>query len=149
MKGPMGQISPNTCDRIHELFSASLDGELAELEEARLQAHLASCAGCRSYAATAAAAAQLVRSSPLEEPSFPIVVPGRRVAVARRLQAVAAVAAVAVTVGLSVAVGSLSGPRVTHQVHRATEPANLRFPDQELRMLERSSQARSHPRLAL
>jgi predicted anti-sigma-YlaC factor YlaD len=144
----MGQISPNTCDRIHELFSASLDGELAELEEARLQAHLASCAGCRSYADGASAAAQLVRGTPLEEPSFPIVVPGRRVAVARRLQAVAAVAAVGVTIGLTVAVGSLSGPRVT-QVQHASVSANLRFPDQELRMLERSSHARSRPRLAL
>lgn len=144
----MGQISPNTCDRIHELFSASLDGELAELEEARLQAHLASCAGCRSYADAATAAARVVRTTPLEEPSFPIVIPGRRVAVARRLQAVAAVAAVAVTVGLSIAVGSLSGPRVT-QVHHSSLSASLRFPDQELRMLDRSSRARSHARLAL
>ena len=146
----MGQISPHSCDRIHELYSASLDGELAELEEARLQSHLASCSACRAYADRAAAAAQLVRTSPLEEPSFPIVIPGRRLAVARRLQAVAAVAAVVVTVGLSAAVGSLSGPRVAQHVHSSAEPANLRFPDQELRMLERSSQAaRSHPRLAL
>jgi predicted anti-sigma-YlaC factor YlaD len=147
----MGQISPNTCNRIHELFSASLDGELAELEEARLQAHLSSCAGCRSYADGAAAAAQLVRTTPLEECSFPIVVPGRRVAVARRLQAVAgvaAVAAVAVAVSLSATVGPLSGPRVT-RVHHASVSASLRFPDQELRMLERSSRARSHARLAL
>ena len=144
----MGQISPNTCDGIHELFSASLDGELAELEEARLQAHLASCAGCRSYADGAAAAAGLVRSAPLEQPSFPIVVPGRRLAVARRLQAVAAVAAVGVTVGLSVAVGSLSGPSVT-QIRHVSVSANLRFPDQELRMLERASHASSRPRLAL
>lgn len=149
MKGPKGQISLNTCDRIHELFSASLDGELAELDEARLQAHLASCTACRSYADGAAAAARLVRTSPLEEPSFPIVIPGRRVAVARRLQAVAAVAAVAVTVGLSVAVGGLGSPRV-QQVPHAAEPANLRFPDEELRMLERSSSpARSRPHMAL
>jgi predicted anti-sigma-YlaC factor YlaD len=145
----MGQISPNTCDRTHELFSAALDGELAELDEARLQAHLASCAACRSYADKAAAAAQLVRTSPLEEPSFPIVIPGRRLAVARRLQAVAAVAAVAVTVGLTVAVGSVGGPRVAQHARSASEPANLRFPDQELRMLERTSQVRTHPRLAL
>jgi predicted anti-sigma-YlaC factor YlaD len=144
----MGQISPNPCDRIHELFSASLDGELAELDEARLQAHLASCAACNAYADRAAAAAQLVRATPLEEPSFPIVVPGRRLAVARRLQAVAAVAAVAVTVGLSLVVGSLSGPRVT-QAHHASVSVNLRFPDQELRMLERSTQRPSHPPLAL
>jgi predicted anti-sigma-YlaC factor YlaD len=144
----MGQIPLDSCDRIRELFSVSLDGELAELDQARLQAHLGSCAGCRSYASTAAAAARLVRMTPLEEPSFQIVVPGRRLAVARRLQAVAAVAAIAVTVGLSVAVGSLSGPSASHSRHDA-QSASLRFPDQELQMLQRTSQARSHPRLAL
>jgi len=144
----MGQISPTTCDRIRELFSASLDDELAELDEARLQAHLATCAGCRSYADRAAAAARLVRATPLEEPSFPVVIPGRRTAVARRMQGVAAVAAVAVTVGLSVVVASLSGPRADH-AHRASQSATLRFPDQELRMLRSASHAPSRPRLAL
>jgi predicted anti-sigma-YlaC factor YlaD len=133
---------------MRELFSASLDGELAELDEARLRTHLAACAGCRAYADTSTAAARLVRTTPLEQPSFPIVVPGRRLAVARKLQAVSAAAAVAVTVGLSVVFGSLGGPS-TVQAHRATQSANLRFPDQELRMLQRTSQARSHPRLAL
>jgi hypothetical protein len=145
----MGQILPDSCSRIRELFSASLDGELQELDGARLHAHLASCAGCRSYADTAAAAAQLVRTSPLEQPGFPIVVPGRRVAVAGRLQAVAAVAAVAVTVGLSLAVGSLNGPRTIHVPRGAAESSNLQFPDQELHLLQRVSTARSHPRLAL
>lgn len=144
----MGQISPDSCDRIRELFSTSLDGELTELDRARLQSHLASCAGCRTYADSAAAAARVVRMTPLEELSFQIVVPGRRFAVGRRLQGAAAAAAIVVTVGLSVAVGSLGGPGGTHARH-APESANLRFPDQELRMLERTSQARSHPRLAL
>jgi predicted anti-sigma-YlaC factor YlaD len=144
----MGQISLGTCDRMRELFSASLDGELAELDEARLQAHLAACGACRAYADTTTAAARLVRTTPLEQPGFSIVVPGRRLAVARRLQAVAAAAAVAVTVGLSVVVGSLGGPGASHN-RQATQSANLRFPDQELRMLQRTSQARSHPRLAL
>ena len=62
----------------------------------------------------------------------------------------AAAAAVAVTVGLSAAVGTIGGPSAT-RAHRATlQSQKLRFPDQELRMLERStSSARSHPRLAL
>ena len=145
----MGQISLHTCDPIRELFSASLDGELSELDGARLEGHLATCASCREYAATAATASRLVRQAALEQPSFPIVVPGRRVAVARRLQAGAAAAAVAVTVGLSVAVGTISGPSAAHSSHRATSSAKLRFPDQELRMLERAQQARTHPQLAL
>src|SRR5215831_15560398 len=77
MREPMGQISLDSCDRMRELFSASLDGELAELDEARVQAHLAGCGACRAYADTAAAASRLVRAAPLEQPSFPIVVPGR------------------------------------------------------------------------
>ncbi|HSC72671.1 MAG TPA: zf-HC2 domain-containing protein [Gaiellaceae bacterium] len=146
----MGQISLDSCDRIRELFSVSLDGEreLAELEDARLRAHLARCAGCRAYADGAAAAARLVRAAPLEQPSFPIVVPGRRRAVARRLQGVAAAAAVAATIGLSVAIGSLAGPG-REPAHHATQSAKLRFPDQELRMLKSASHAASRPRLAL
>jgi predicted anti-sigma-YlaC factor YlaD len=146
----MGQISLHSCDRIRELYSASLDGELSELDAARLETHLATCSGCSAYAATAASASRLVRETPLEQPGFRIVVPGRRLAVARQLQAAAAAAAVAVTVGLSVAVGTIGGPPVARSSHHAQASAKLRFPDQELRMLERhTSTARSHPRLAL
>jgi predicted anti-sigma-YlaC factor YlaD len=147
----MGQISLNTaCDRMRELFSTSLDGELSELDEARLDAHLAACTGCRAYADTTVAASRLLRETPLEELTVPIVVPGRRLAVARKLQVAAAAAAVAATVGLSVAVGTIGRPSASHAAaHSATPSANLRFPDQELRMLQRTLQARSHPRLAL
>jgi predicted anti-sigma-YlaC factor YlaD len=146
----MGQISLNTaCDRVRELYSASLDAELPELDEARLRAHLGACAGCRAYADTAEATSRLVRETPLEELTVSIVVPGRRLAVARKLQVAAAAAAVAVTVGLSVAVGSITGPSASHATRTASPSAKLRFPDQELRMLQRVSQARSHPRLAL
>jgi predicted anti-sigma-YlaC factor YlaD len=145
----MGQTSLHNCDRIRELYSASLDGELSELDAARLEAHLTRCPACSAYASAAASASRLVRQAPLEQPSFPIVVPGRRIAVARQLQVAAAAAAVAVTVGLSVAVGTIGGPSSARPSHAATSSAKLRFPDQELRMLERASQARSHPRLAL
>jgi anti-sigma factor RsiW len=144
----MGQISLDSCDRIRELFSVSLDGELGELEEARLQAHLGRCVACHAYADGAAAAAQLVRATPLEQPTFPVVVPGRRRAVGHRLQAVAAAAAVAATIGLSVAIGSLAGPGRGPE-HQATQSAKLRFPDQELRMLKSASHAASRPQLAL
>ena len=145
----MGQVSFHTCDRMRELHSASLDGELSQLESVRLEAHLAGCPSCSAYAATAEGASRLVQQTPLERPSFPIVVPGRRLAVARKLQVAAAAAAVTVTVGLSVALGTVGGPAASGSSHRATGSANLRFPDQELRMLQRASTARSHPRLAL
>jgi predicted anti-sigma-YlaC factor YlaD len=144
----MGQISLDTCDRMREVFSASLDGELAELDLLRLQGHLATCAGCRAYASSAEGASRLLRETPLEQLTMPIVIPGRRYAVARKLQVAAAAAAVTATVGLSVAVGTISGPSNARAPH-ATPSAKLRFPDQELRMLQRASQARTHPQLAL
>lgn len=152
MRRPMGQISHHTCESVRELYSAALDGELSELEAVRVQAHLAACGGCRTYAAGAQEAARLLRQTPLEELSLPIVLPSRRWAVARKLQVAAAAAALVATVGLSAAVGTLSsGPQA--RAHSSARGANLRFPEQELRMLQRASQVRSnlanHSRLAL
>jgi anti-sigma factor RsiW len=148
----MGQISLQTCDRVRELVSASLDGELSELEDVRLQAHLAVCGGCRTYAAGATEAARLLRDAPLEQLNVPILLPGRRLAVARKLQVAAAAAALVATVGLSAAVGTLTSPS-RHHARSSVQAAKLRFPEQELRMLERASQARSnrvnHSRIAL
>jgi anti-sigma factor RsiW len=148
----MGQISLQTCDRVRELVSASLDGELSELEDVRLHGHLAACAGCRTYAAGATEAARLVRETPLEQLNVPILLPGRRLAVARKLQAAAAAAALVATVGLSAAVGTLTSSS-PHRAQSSVQAAKLRFPEQELRMLERASQARSnlviHSRIAL
>ena len=139
----MGQTTLHTCDRVRELVSASLDGELTELEGARVQAHLAACTGCRTYAAGAAEASRLLRETPLEELSVPIVLPGRRLAVARKLQVAAAAAAFVVTVGLSAAVATISSsPR--SNVRSGASASKLRFPEQELRMLERASEARSN-----
>jgi len=154
----MGQLPLNQCDSIRELVSASLDGELPELDGVRLQAHLGVCAGCRAYAAGAAEASRLLRDTPLEELSVAIVLPSRRLALARKLQVTAAAAALAVTVGLSAVVSTVSSPARSHAVRSAssassTSSAKLRFPEQELRMLQRASQARAnranHSRLAL
>ena len=139
----MGQISLNACDQVRELLSASLDGELSELNEARVQSHLAACSGCRTYVAAAAEASRLLRQTPLEDLSVPIVLPGRRLAVARKLQVAAAAAALAVTVGLSAAVATMSSSPRSHARANA-KAAKLRFPEQELRMLEQASEARSN-----
>lgn len=148
----MGQMTLQTCERIRELVSESLDGELTELEGARVQAHVASCTGCRTYAAGAAEASRLLRETPLEQLSIPVVLPGRRLAVARKLQVAAAAAALIATMGLSAALATLSSSPRTH-VRSGAQAAKLRFPEQELRMLERASQARSnlviHSRIAL
>jgi len=139
----MGQIPLHICDQVRELVSASLDGELSELNAARVQSHLTACVGCRTYAAGAAEASRLLRESPLEEMSVPIVLPSRRLAVARKLQVAAAAAALAVTVGLSAAVATISSSPRSHARANA-KASKLRFPEQELRMLQQASEARSN-----
>jgi predicted anti-sigma-YlaC factor YlaD len=141
----MGQLPSNDCDRLREQASAALDGELTQLESARLQAHLAGCASCRTFAATAGAASQLLQTTPLEELQFPVALPSRRrLAAARKLQVAAAAAALTVTVGLSAALGTLgSEPRV-HASARALHSSRLRFPEQELKMLHQASEARAN-----
>jgi anti-sigma factor RsiW len=152
-----GQIPSSECDRMRGYVSAGIDGELSEVEGARLEAHLGSCAACRAYALEAGHTTRLLRDTPLEELNFAIVLPNRRLAVARKLQIAAAAAALAVTVGLSAVVGAV-GPGGTpslsaRSASARTQAANLRFPENELRMLYRASSARTnlkiHGRLAL
>ena len=142
----MGQLSTTNCEQIRGAISESLDGELAELDHVRLEAHLAHCAACRAYSADAAGTARLLRSAPLEQLEFPIALPSRRLALARRLQVTAAAAALLVTVGLSAVVGSVgsggSGLSVSSASASSAQPAKLRFTEQELRMLYRASSAR-------
>jgi anti-sigma factor RsiW len=149
VNGPVGQISLNNCDDIRELCSASLDGELSEFDDARVQAHLAACAACAAFAGTAAEAARLVRATPLDDLSIPVVMPSRRLAIARRLQVSAAAAAVVATVGISAIVGSIGTTPAPAPPAKVNPSANLRSPEQELRLLERTSRPRSHTRLAL
>jgi predicted anti-sigma-YlaC factor YlaD len=143
----MGQLSTN-CEQIRGAVSESLDGELAEIDHARLEAHLAHCAACRAYSADAAGTARLLREAPLEQLDFPIALPSRRLALARRLQVTAAAAALLVTVGLSAVVGSVgsdgggSGLSVSSASASSAQPAKLHFTEQELRMLYRASSAR-------
>jgi len=141
----MGQLPSNDCDRLREQVSASLDGELSQFERARLQAHLAGCASCRAFAATAGAASQLLQASPLEELRFAVVLPSRRrLAAARKLQVAAAAAALTVTVGLSAALGTLSSGSRAHSSAPAVHNSRLRFPEQELKMLHQASEARAN-----
>jgi predicted anti-sigma-YlaC factor YlaD len=153
----MGQQHRTDCEYTQEYVSASVDGELSQVEAARLEAHLAVCDACRSYATNATHISQLLREAPLEELSFPITLPSRRLALARRLQVAAAAAALVATVGLSTVVGSLgtthassAGSRVGAAAQRSS---TLGSPEAELRMLQRASEARSrlviHSRLAL
>ena len=145
----MGQLSSNDCEHLREQISAALDGELSPFERARVDAHLAACGICRAYATDAASAARMIRSTPLEEISVPFVLPSRRLALARKVQVAAAAAALLAAVGLASVAGSVGPSAPSHVRSNASAAKKLRFPEQELRMLQRASQARTHVRIAL
>jgi predicted anti-sigma-YlaC factor YlaD len=146
----MGQIvSILDCERVRESVSASVDGELSQVEAAGLEPHLASCESCRLYAAGSVETARLLRSAPREELGFTIALPARRYALAHKVQVAAAAAAIAATVGLSAVVGTLGSARTSSSDAQAlagtSEPVALRNPEAELKMLERATEPRSKP----
>jgi predicted anti-sigma-YlaC factor YlaD len=126
----------DACESARELLSLQLDGELAELDRARLDAHLDHCAGCRTFRDEITGATATLRRTPLEEVRFRVVVPRRRLVSIRALQAGAAAAAVALVGGLSAISGLMaheaSGPSVKiglHATDRGDElvPGKVRF----------------------
>ena len=92
----VGQLS-SACQSARERISLHLDGELSEFEQLALHEHLASCGACRAHAAALAEVSDGLRSAPLEQPEFPVVLPYRpRIRVPlRTARAAAAVVAVA------------------------------------------------------
>jgi predicted anti-sigma-YlaC factor YlaD len=95
-------VPPSDCMLARESASARLDGELSELESARLDAHLHGCADCYAYSAQIGAIAARMRAAELEQPGL-IVLPRRRRLAGARLQVAVAAAAVAVA---AIAAGS-------------------------------------------
>ena len=139
----MGQPSFSDCDRMRGVISACLDGEVSEVERATLDVHLAACGDCRAHAAGLAETSRLLRTTPLEELSFPIALPSHRLRFARTMQLGAAAAAVAATVLLSVTVGAGPNRGLTSLSASAADgpAAYLQSPEYELRMLQRASVA--------
>jgi predicted anti-sigma-YlaC factor YlaD len=140
----MGQEFFSDCERMRGVISASLDGEVSQVERATADAHLAACRECRAYAASLAETSRMIRATPLEELGFPIVLPSHRLRLARTMQLGAAAAAVAATVFLSVTVGTTqNGSGLTSlSASAANGPAAyLQSPEYELRMLHRATVA--------
>jgi predicted anti-sigma-YlaC factor YlaD len=103
-------VPPSDCTRARESASARLDGELVELQEAQLEAHLHECPECRAYAEGIAASTGLLRAAALDQPSAAMFTPmpqrRRRIGV---LPAVAAAAIMIAIAGSSFAVGGMLG----------------------------------------
>jgi anti-sigma factor RsiW len=112
-------LKSEECDRARRWVSLELDGELSELGQARLRAHLESCSDCVAYAGATRAATEQLRGAALEPAGFQIVLPQRRLPRRRLLQVGAAAAAVAVAIGLGRVAGSFS----PSPAHRASAEA--------------------------
>jgi len=132
----MGQL-PSICEQVRAYAAASVDGELSEVEAARLESHLSTCASCRHFAADLGEIAFLVRSTPLESLDFPIVLPSTRLRLGRVFQVGAAAAAVAAVVGISATVGI--GQRAASGTARSARAAGSLQPEADLRMLRQAS----------
>jgi predicted anti-sigma-YlaC factor YlaD len=101
-------IPPSDCARAREFASARLDGELAELQTAQLEAHLRSCPECRAYEAGIEVVTLGLRAAPLEAPAAAGFVP-RRHRRAGLIPAAAAAAMVIAVAGSSFAIGGMFG----------------------------------------
>jgi predicted anti-sigma-YlaC factor YlaD len=96
------------CERARAWASLRLDGELSELEQALLTAHVSRCEACREYEERVSAAVLVLRSQPLEPVEHPVAVSARRRARVRPL-GLARVAAVAAAVfGVTTVLGTES-----------------------------------------
>jgi predicted anti-sigma-YlaC factor YlaD len=91
-------LSPVVCDRVRGQVSLMLDGELSQLEQRMVVAHLERCADCQTFERTVREFTMKMREAPLESPRVPVVVARR----ARR--AVLSAANVSVAAMLAVAV---------------------------------------------
>jgi anti-sigma factor RsiW len=104
------RVPPIECVQARESASAQLDGELPELDHARLAVHVRGCESCRLYAAELAALAAALRAAPLERAGIEVFVPrAGRVRPFRAQAAAAAVALIAVAAGSSFALGRALG----------------------------------------
>jgi len=85
------------CERTRAWAALAPDGELAALERRLLDAHLAHCAACRSFADDVAAIAAELRAAADEQSRRRLVLPAApaRRSAGARLRAVSSVAAVA------------------------------------------------------
>ena len=125
---------PAHCERARQWVSAELDGRLSEFEQALLEGHVSTCAGCSAFRASVARFTQELRSAPLERLEEPVLVSRVRRRTFRIAPAVAALAVAAVGLGSILAstvvrpgteVSQLPGSSGEPRLSPASGPVNL------------------------
>jgi anti-sigma factor RsiW len=74
------------CDRVRAQVSLELDGELSQLEQRMLTAHLERCADCARYADDVRDLTERIRAAPPALMQRPVVVRHRRAIMTTRIQ---------------------------------------------------------------
>jgi predicted anti-sigma-YlaC factor YlaD len=107
----MGVVQSAECERARALASLGLDGELSQVGQAMLRAHVGRCAACATFAHELEAMTQELRTAPLARPAV-VHAPSRRRSAMRTLRLLVAAAAVVLAAGLGSLAGSLRHPGV-------------------------------------
>jgi len=103
----MSVAYPQTvCSRVREQVSLELDGELSQLEQRMLGAHLERCPRCAAYAADVRDVTERIRNAPRAVMQRPVVVRRRRPLTTVRLQVGVAAAFALAALGLGTQLAS-------------------------------------------
>jgi anti-sigma factor RsiW len=104
----MGAVLSMECERARSRASLALDGELSQVEQALLRAHVGRCAACARFARDVDALTQEIRATPHTRPTRAVLPERRRSTGRRTLQLGVAAAAVATAAALGSLAGSLT-----------------------------------------
>ena len=107
------------CARARAWVSHEVDGELSQLERLFLAAHARRCSECARFAEDVRGLTEVVRSTPLESPTFTLELPARRPV---RVRVVARIAIATALVALAAGLGVLAGSNAGGPARQATSP---------------------------
>jgi anti-sigma factor RsiW len=103
----MSAVYPQSvCARVREQVSLELDGELSQLEQRMLGAHLERCGACATYADDVRDLTDRIRSAPLHSMRRPVVVRRKRHLSTTRVQVGVAAAFALAALGLGTQLAS-------------------------------------------
>lgn len=123
----MGAVLAAECERARAWVSLGLDGELSQVESARLSAHVGRCAECAEFARDVDALTQELRAMPPVRPCAQRTPARRRSSGGRVLQLGMAAVVVAFAAALGSMAGSLTSRPAVKTVSATYSAEALRF----------------------